>query len=62
MDSFVCNGVSLSGDNLYRQDQGRETKTATEELCRCGRRGVERLTAVTLKVSLFGCDTMLSGR
>jgi hypothetical protein len=24
--------------------------------------GVERLTAVTLKVSLFGCDTVLFGR
>jgi hypothetical protein len=56
-----CNGVSLNGTKIKdKQDPGRETKTATEELC--GGEGVERLTAVTLKVSLFGCDTVLSGR
>jgi len=66
MDSvclFICNGVSLNGDKIKdKQDPGRETKTATVELCVCGGRGVERLTAVTLKVSIFGCDTVLSGR
>jgi hypothetical protein len=59
---FVCNGVSLNVDNIKdKQDPGRETKTDTEELCGYGGGG-GALTAVTLKVRLFGCDIVLSGR